>query len=333
VASSVANPVANPDPAAVPAPKATAAWICSTPPLAQPLTVGQLFEVSCEGPSVSFQAGKLFLIPAKENAYALRLLKIREVTPASGAINKVNFVATTYVASEKGPLPVSGYMLSDGTQSVSLSPLQLQSKSVITQDKNPERKPFGPFAPLTIAYPLWLWLFLAVVAAAFAAAIGYVLYRRVQRKKFLAELAGEISSLSPYNQFNKELRALGRMGVVTEQRPWSAERAKEMLAMLQSAINWYIAREFQIPAHRLATQSTLKSLSRLRARHLGPRFQSDEKEVATVLRELVRALKKPASVSLGEIQQLAELGRQSVERLNKWPFTRASSDRKAGVTT
>jgi hypothetical protein len=279
-------------------------WSCQAAGTEQPLTVGQEFSLSCSGESVPWitdpKLGELKLDPPKDNPYALHLLKVNQLSEHDG-----QFTVTTYMTAEKGTVVAKGFVLTDGQHRVTLSPLELQVKSVITPEKNPERKPYGGIEPMKMVYPLWLWLAFAFLFVGLLSLFIQFFMKRRSHKQFLEELKKKSTALTPYNQFNKELRQLSRQLLSTSDSPW--------LATLRESFFMYLSREYRIPVLKWSERDVIASIEKTSVAE----FQHFEKELRLAFRELEKASRSVNKLTLQDAFQLMELCREGVEKINK----------------
>jgi hypothetical protein len=267
------------------------------------ITVGRPFILSCSGEANQLSRDQLNLRRPKDNPYALRILKIEELQSSN-----LRILATTYVAGENSH-EVYGYAVTDGDNTIEFVPFKIDSKSVITQENNPEGKPFGPFKPVEISYPLWIWIAAAVFAAFLLSVIGRIIYLGHQRKQFLRELNERSTSLGPYHQLQKDLRQITRTLPVSNQALWTREKAAESIQNLETAYSWFLAREFKIPAHKWSAKLVFREIKKI-DRKL---FKHVELQLRVAGRELRRAKRNAEQNSVGDFQQLLEIVRKAAD--------------------
>ncbi len=309
----------SPVPAQVPKPRVDAEWTCKTfamdergqaaGELSQAITVGTEFLLVCEGPSVVLAQTKLGLELNKTQRYALRLLQTRSMTDV-----RAEFVATTWMA---GQIKLSNLILSDGASRVNLGNIELNVASVIDQKTNPEGKPHPPWAPMLLAWPLWVWV--AIGSAILLVVLVFValVYRRVQHKRLLSMLESHPITLTPYHQFNKELRRLNRE-LPSKEGSWPDERVQDFLRELDQTLRWFLARELIVPAVDRSPREVVRSIKRADERL----FKLIRRDLGVILSELHKAqrLKPSASdaqrVSVSDAQQLIDLARMVADRVD-----------------
>jgi hypothetical protein len=126
---------------------------------------------------------------------------------------------------------------------------ELNVASVINPQENPEGKPYGPLAPFTLPWPIWVWLIVAGFAALISLALWIPVRRSMKRKKLLSMLEKNAIATSPFNHFNKELRRLVRLVPTTTSQPWHEGDARTFFRELDSAFRWFLTRELVIAAN------------------------------------------------------------------------------------
>lgn len=267
------------------------------------LTVGQKFHLGCEGPSVDLKKDTLRLELTAATPYALRILETRSLTPS-----QADFIAATYLV---GDVELKDPILTDGNRRVNLGTIQFKSASVITPQNNPENKPFPPWAPVAMGLPLYVWIAIAVLLLIAGSAATVAVRRSLQRRRLLAMLAKNATALSPFNQFNKDLRRLGRQFPAA--REWSPETTAQYISELDRGFRWYLARELVIPALDSRPRSLVREVRKVdRTLHKEVR-----RELQLALTELEKALAAQQKVSSEDAQQLSELCRSLADRIAK----------------
>lgn len=294
---------------------ASGIWICKvealseagmpTGPLAQPLTVGEKFGLTCEGATVPLDVNKMTLQLPKQEKYSLRLLKVQSLDE-----NKGVFTATSYRVGEG---PVTGAILSDGARSVELSGIEFNLVTSIDPQVNPESKPYAPMEPLTILWPLWLWATVAGVGLLVCAVLVSVFRRRSQRKALLAELTRHGTALTPYHQFNKDLRLLAREFPVHKPTDWTSEVAGRFAQELNRHFRWYLAREFTVPAFQWSDTLILKEIKK----HDKQLHREIRQELRLALDELSKGINVRDKLSAVDGQQLVEICRKLADNVDR----------------
>lgn len=290
-----------------------AKWVCRmsgldekgqlTGDLKEPITVGKKFHLACEGEPVTLNGSALFLELPKELKYSLRLLETRSLTET-----RAEFIATTWMT---GQIDLKNPVLTDGMKRVDLGELSLRSESVLDPQTNPEGKPYGPWSPQHMAYPLYVWIALIAIFA-LAALIFYLgLRKSMRRKRLLAELEKHATALSPYNHFNKELRKLGRQSTLESNGADDGEGARQYFVDLDRSFRWFLARELIVPALDSSPREVVREVLKVdKGLH-----KEIKRDLHMALTELDKALRSSKKLSSEDAQQLAELCRGLADKV------------------
>ncbi|MCM2281494.1 MAG: hypothetical protein NDI61_06570 [Bdellovibrionaceae bacterium] len=296
-----------PQPAASPV-LADGIWMCQAQkadsqempvgPLEQPLTVGEKFILTCEGATVPLDSQKLTLRLPQAEKYSVRLLRVHSLNE-----NKGVFTATSYRVGEG---QVRDVVLTDGIKSVELRNIDLKLQSSIDPATNPEGKPFAPPVPLAITWPIWLWATIGGVLFLLTSICFMIIRRRTQRKALMAELERHGTALTPYHQFNKDLRQLAREFPMLKPTDWTHSIASRYIDELNRHFRWYLSRQFTVPAFQWSDQLILREIKK---RHRAiPK--SIRQELRLALRELNKGMGARETLSALDGQQLVELCRK-----------------------
>jgi hypothetical protein len=271
------------------------------------LYVGDPYLLLCEGEFVEgMSAGGLVLQPVRpELSYGIQILSIRSVDGKS-----LWAEATSY---KPGPQKFADFKLVSGAITLPLQGGELTVQSVLAQ-KSPEEMNhpdamkmvyLGPFA---LAMPLWYWLLWGAVVLVSIGIVARFFLKRLQRHKILEALTKQATALTPYNQFNKELRQHLRDFSVPE--IWKT-RGEEALLLLDKSFRMYLLRELLVPANEWSTGAVMRDI-RLRHkklyRNLGPQLRR-------TLIELDRAKRDIQAISFEDCEQLRMMSRRTVDQL------------------
>ena len=261
------------------------------------ITVGAKFHLACEGPSVALKADQLALELPKAAKYQLRILKTIAISDTRG-----EFIATTWTT---GQIKFKDPILTDGTHRVGLGSFDLNVASVIVPEKNPESKPIGPFGPIYLGWPIWIWFALGLVAAIIVGVLLESGRRVVKSRRFYRMLEKNKIALSPYNQFNKDLRKLHRQV--------SAGTLPEgFFPELNEVFRWYLTRELSIDALKASSSTILRALKKSEF-ELYRRLNHD---LALALAELEKANYSRSRPTLDDAYQLIELCRKVADAIS-----------------
>lgn len=280
-------------------------WTCKveTMPKSDQFTVGEIFDLICEGPKATFLSADVHFEEEGQSPYRLRVLEVLEQTD-----NKLSMKATSYLAQphkfEKT------FIVEQGKKVVQVEPFQLQLKSVITQ---PQQKPFGPMGPLRLAWPNWLWISLAVLLVLAALYALFTLRRRSQMRRVLDELKQHNTALGAFNQFNKDVRLLGRQYVFSDTKGWSEQQKSRYLENLDEIFRMYLLREFYVPALEWNSALVVKTLSKQDKN----RFVAYGPELKKLLKELDRAKDDVDNLQVHDCKQLTQMAKKVTQSIWK----------------
>ena len=257
------------------------------------LTVGDKFLLTCQGPIVDLDRDHLALELPKQAKYALRIMETRALTA-----DHAEFIATSWIAA---PVEFKQLYLSDGKNKVDIGPLAIAMKSVIPKDKQAEPKPFDPWGPLRLGLPIYVWITIAIVVALIGLWAAYLIGKMLKRKRFLSLLNKNQIALTPYNQFNKDLRRFAR-------QPLTASAPESFAKELSEAFRWYLARELFVPAVGASTTFLLRDMAR--------RHESLYKKVSRDLGLALREIDQAKELKPEDVHQLIELCRSLADRIH-----------------
>jgi hypothetical protein len=289
-------------------------WNCKTSPInskgegdttsLENLTVGTKFYLICEGAPLALAKDKLSLELPKETQYALRLLETRSLSDTKG-----EFIATTWMAGE---LKLTNPILTDGTKRIGLGEMSLNVTSVIDPKTNPESKPYSPWTVLALAWPLWIWGFLLMVLFAAALAFGLRFRSSTRRKRLLKMLEKNAIAMSPYHQFNKDLRKLSRE-IPSDTAGWTLQSEKDLFRNLDEALRWYLARTLVIQTFDRRPNEIVRDLKRV-----SHRLQSElKRDLVITLSEVEKAAGSQKRTTIDDALQILELTRGLADRVHK----------------
>ncbi len=225
------------------------------------ITVGEKFELACQGPMGALQTDSLEIKDAQlsDEIPALTLL---EVTSAHS--EGVDLVVTSY---RTGDHSLNQVVLYDGKSKLDLDGANWTVQSVLSQDPMNPPQPIPKFEMVGLSYPVWAWIALAIILAALIL-IPYRNYKRIQKdKKSFDDLKNLDTAQSPIDSFYRALRKLDKSLNAGSISP------KEFVIRLDKEFRIYISRTMQFPAHIFAIPRILKFI---KARY--PKVYRDEGE-------------------------------------------------------
>jgi hypothetical protein len=267
------------------------------------LTVGTHFGLACDGPPANLKSEMLRIELPKETPYSLRILETKSFSET-----KAEFVATTWVAGE---IKLQNPILTDGSGRISMGPIALTTKSVIDPSaKDP--KPFPPWGPASLGWPITVWLILAALIGLVVCLISLVALATIKRRRLRAELEKNAIPTSAYNHFNKELRTLVKRLPLTGE--WTFAEAQAFFLGLDQAFRWYLTRD-------LILVSGLKG----RARNIAAEIRKNHeaisnavgKDLSLAILEITKARDSKRLVSAEDASQILELCRSVADKIEK----------------
>ncbi len=303
-------PDANPQPK--PTPAMNVSWDCKlkglgadskpTDVLPATINVGTKLTLVCEGPLANLNKKNLTIETNEAQKYALHLIEARELTETSAVL-----IVTPWRAGE---WKLQNPALTDQVLRVGLGDQQFTVATVIDAKTNPEGKPFPPQHPLTLAWPMWLWLLAAAIGVGLLYLLGLALRKSLKRKKLLTLLEKNATALSPVNHLNKELRKQQRQ-IPLQGAPWPAEDSKKFFMELDSQFRWFLARELVIQALDGSVGSILAELKKADP----DVYKHSHRDLRVALLELRKA--QAAQPSGDDAVQLMDLVRKVADRIAK----------------
>lgn len=237
------------------------------------LTVGVEFTLLCRGEVKTLGAPELRLPEGEQ--FALKLLGVRQ---SQGSIE---LTVTSYQVNQHKLEKVE---LVDGELRYPLSPIEFEVVSV-QNPQEPVQEPFGPFGPLALPMPTWLWGALVLLVVG----IGFVVIMRLRRylrhRRFLKEILAQSGAKTPGPEFffahRRWKQSLGYFQRDSELSPAvisdAGLRLREMWFL-------YLSRRLFLPASEVsdsALQRALKaSLGGRDATNLQAKMSRVQKEMA-----------------------------------------------------
>lgn len=273
-------------------------WNCRVEgtPRDQQWTVGETFDLVCEGPSAEFLSTELSFKEEGKTGYELRVLEVTKQTE-----NALDMRVTSYVAKPHEFKKL--YIMDQGEAVVGVDAFTLPMKSVIT---DPQQKAYGPAGPMSLAYPIWIWLVLGGVLL-FGLFFGlFRMNRRAQMRRVIEELKQHNTALGAFNQFNKDVRILGRQYIFTETPGWPDLKKQRYLDQLDEIFRMFLLREFYIPALEWRSSLILKTISKQDKK----KFAAYSDDLQSFLKEMDRAKQDVHKVQLHDCKQLTQMAKR-----------------------
>lgn len=274
------------------------------------LTVGREFLLVCEGefPKNLVQE-KLHFLLKPEQKYQIHLLGFEFRSPTEADVK-----VTVYKA---GQFQIEDLLLSDGSQTLSLGPVQLAAQSVLPQPQPGEapvkQEPFGPIGPAQLGVPMLYWAILASCLGLVLLLALTKVYRIVQRRNMLERLREHDSALSPLAEFHQGYRRLQRSNSVFFGKEPRREEVSEVLLETQKMLKLFLTRQFQVPAMEWGDRLVLKDIKKYH-REI---FLECGDALAKLLHEYQQALKDQDSLTAVDVLNIATSARTLVERMER----------------
>ncbi|MCB0408284.1 MAG: hypothetical protein KDD34_08780 [Bdellovibrionales bacterium] len=277
------------------------------PPL-EKLYVGDKYLLHCHGPFVEGTSKDWHLAAIDEvNSYKVKILEYRTVEN-----QKFWAVVTSY---KPGDFSLDQFTwtnnsikvpLGGGTQTIYSALAERPQEQV----NNPESQKMILFGPFALSMPLWYWLLWVALFVGLLGAVYRGVSKRLKRKKILEDLARQSTALTPYNQFQKELRV--------HMRKFSTESIQlsprsDYLNALDDSFRMYLLRELLVPAKDWSSSAVMREIKNRHKRV----YRTVGPQVRKVLIEFDRAKKDLATVSLQDCEQMREMSRRVVDRVYK----------------
>ena len=219
----------------------------------------------------------------------------------SGKFSNFNFIIVEEgVASKKAV----------GFQVKSLS---WEVQSVIENPQMPQG--FGPSQPFYLSMPWWYWGGWTLALAFVVVVVGYKFFRSLERKKVIESLATHKTSLSPYNQYHREMRQMAReyQNANYMKQIEREGSAGEYLLELDRVLRLYLVRQLQVPALNWSGRQIVREIKH---RHKSV-FKSVGSEIEQTLREFEKALRPKVKVGMLDCNQFHQMSRRMVEQIYK----------------
>ncbi len=287
-----------------PTPQMDKQWTCNLQTGAEgEITVGTKLTMQCIGDPVKFDRKGLWIDNRDDHRFSLRLLEVKSLTDT-----KAELVVTSWAAGEqKIPNPA----LTDGKIRVGMGDQEINVASVVDPKENPEGKSYGPYAPMTIPWPIWVWLVVAAVAALVSIALWIPVRRSMRKKKLRTLLEQNAIALTPFNHFNKEIRKLLKLVPTATGATWHDGDARTFFRELDSAFRWFLTRELVVHA---IDGSPAKVVSEIKGANRSI-WSSSRKDLRLALEEMAKA--QMGRVKPEDALQIAELCRSLSDKIAK----------------
>lgn len=302
---SIQAPIPPVDQSNVPVEATVPTWNCRVEgaPKSESWTVGEVFGLHCEGPSAEFYSTELTFKEEGKTGYELRVLEVVKQSE-----NSLDLKATSYVPAVHQFQKLA--IVDQKVVVVKVEPFTLPLKSVIT---NPEQKPFGPIMAMKMSYPMWIWIVLALILIGGAFFGLFRINRKAQMRKVIEELKQHNTALGAFNQFNKDVRTLGRQYIFGDEKSWNENKKQRYLESLDEVFRMYLLREFYVPALDWNSSLVLKTISIQDKKRYG--IYGDH--LQKFLKELDRARADSNKIQVHDCKQLTQMAKRVTQSIWK----------------
>jgi hypothetical protein len=229
-----------------------------------------------------------------------------------------DLIVTSYQAGE---IKTANLVLTDGLKSVELGPVDIKVASVLKPVPGVKPESFPPYAPVQAAWPIWVWVLIALVISTGVFLIWRWIRRGRKQRQIRKRLLDHPIAATPYAHFNRELRILARNHRLVGGAEQTSEEVKTFIVKLDDSFRWFLARELVTPAFDSSPNEIRASLRR-KNRDLD---KDAGRDLVMVLKELVRAKASKSDLTAHDGRQLLELCRKVADA-----FTQAQTQAKKG---
>ncbi|MGZ3772748.1 MAG: hypothetical protein ACXVCY_15825 [Pseudobdellovibrionaceae bacterium] len=273
------------------------------------LTVGREFLLGCDGdfPKNLVQE-KLSFVLKPEQKYQIQLLgfEFRSQTRA-------DLKVTAYKA---GPAQFQDLQLTDGTQTLSLGPIQYTVQSVIqpsSGQQQAKQEPYGPIGPASMSVPVFYWAILGGICSLVVLFFVAKIYRYVQRRNILERLKEHDSAQSPLAQFHQSLRRLQRTNTVFFGGKAEKSHITECLDETYKMLKLYLTRRFQVPAMEWSHRLVLKDIKKYHPKI----YQEHSAELEKLFKEYHRGIQDKENLKEDDVLVITKHCRVLVEKMER----------------
>ncbi|MGZ3769529.1 MAG: hypothetical protein ACXVCP_12415 [Bdellovibrio sp.] len=274
------------------------------------LTVGREFLLVCEGDfPKNLVREKLSFVLKPEDKYIIQFLGFEFRNPTTADIK-----VTAYRA---GQFQMQDLQLTDGSQTISLGPVQYAVQSVIqppAQGQPPaKQEPYGPIGPASLAVPSLYWAIVAAVLGIFTLLLASKIYRIVQRKNMLERLKQHDSALSPLAQFHQSIRGLQRTNAVFFGIKAEKMHIIECFEKTYHMLKLYLTRAYKVPALEWSHRLILKDIKK----HHPQVFAEFGLELEKILKEYSRGFEDKETLKEEDALAITKQCRMLVEKMER----------------
>lgn len=278
------------------------------------LTVGDVFFLICRWPAAASSLKEPAAAPLLKEPLELRLDKQDQY--------KLDLIRFTPKDSQEFQLMVrslkpgkhqlNAVQLVDANSSVVLNPIQFEVQSIL--NPNEKTEPYGPMGPISLGYPLLLWVIAASVLLMAVSILSVLMWRRWRVRKWMQQMGFEKSTQQASTEFYFQVRRLSR----------KTENPEMLFAELQKSVLFYLGRQFQLPTYFLAPRKILSFIEKDLRRFMDDDQRAQEAHLEKTIKELrsffaeASRIKKGLQLSMSDFQQLLSQARHIVDGIEIW---------------
>lgn len=298
--------------------RATNPWSCQFQPFdtnpSFPLDqweVGRKYLLHCEGEFVEGLKAPVFLKwPDEKWKYSLKVLDLRSFDN-----NNVWLEVTAY---KPGKFSVENIVITDGTNEIPVSLLEWNVASVLASKQqemaqNPEEQKLKYVGPFELALPLWYWVAWGLLAFLIIGLFVHKVRKYLERKRLIERLSRQTTALTPYNQFNKEIREHMRKYQGARRGEETKEFYNHYLENLDETFRMFLVRELLVPAMDWSSSAVLREI-KLRHKNI---YKYTGPQIRRLLTEFDRAKRDRENATFEDCEQLREMSRRVADQLFK----------------
>lgn len=245
------------------------------------MTVGRHQILKCDGDwNKAFDFSKADIKLEEKSKVAVKIFKVEARDTSSFEID--------FTLYQSGKFQFPNFILTDGTNEIDLGAQNFDVISVIkppTDGKPPE--PFGPIAPLNLAWPAIYFISLFVVVLTVVAVTFSTVRRRQRYKRLIDGLKQYDSALDPDLQFYRSMRLL--------------EKENYPIAEIEKAFRLYVLRIFQLPVFDLNNGQAIRFMKKRR-----PQYQKQRAQLKKLFEEFEELGKQGAVGEAGKSTQQSQ---------------------------
>ncbi|MCB0390564.1 MAG: hypothetical protein KDD58_04710 [Bdellovibrionales bacterium] len=285
--------------------KSQVTWSCELKPRDQKVTVGTLMDLHCAGESATVLNKEKIEIKFEDKNfdYALKVLGKQNIEA-----DYIDLVVTSYKAGNfENPI----FVITDGDNGIKIENLSWQVNSVL---KSQQEKPEPSKGPFQLNMPWWYWSSIFGVIFVVLLLVFIKLKKIWDRKKLIEELSTHATALTPFNQFNKDLRSeiknwqqLELTVVPKKEEEWR----RHLLVSVEKYFRQYLMRELLIPTLDWTDAQIIKEIKKRHSKI----YSEAIIDIKKILREIRQAQKATSKIAYVDCEQILNMTRVVTEKI------------------